>query len=120
MEIIEKRQQYRPVAREHAAVFAQQMAAAAAAGENIHQLGIDLNDQEIVFVASLPPEDRELYESLYAEELSACTRASNAKAAELELKTIETQAQNSQNSMVVVWAVLIALLLIIFLARLTS
>lgn len=117
MEEIEKRQHYRPTAREHANAFSEKMASASAEGINIHQLGIDLNDQEMAFIASLPEEDRDLYETLYVEELNACTSATSAKTMEIERRTLETQIQNAQSSFAWVWAVVAGLFIVMFFAR---
>lgn len=118
MEDLEKRKKYRATARDRAGVFSRKLADAAAAGKDIHQLSIDLSDEDLVFAAGLPEEDRELYEELYAQELNALTAATNAEAARIEQETLQTQIQTAQTSFAWLWGVLAFLaFLVVFLAR---
>lgn len=113
---LELKAKLRPIAREKAAWFSNELDKVAQGEGNVHRASIDLSDELDEFAASLLDDEREMFYSLYAEELEANTAEINQKADTLFAEAAASEANTQAIGAVVGFVVFIIVLLFVFLA----
>ena len=113
---LELKAKLRPIAREKAAWFSNELDKVAQGKGNIHQARIDLADELDVFAASLPEEQREMFYSLHAEELEANAAEKIQKADDL-LAEAEAIQSEYKSAGVVIGGVILFFVLLLVLAK---
>lgn len=116
---LDQRKRLRPLARQRAEERAAEMAATAAAGGNITQKGIDLQDIDDEFALTLPEGDREVFWQLYAQEIDATTQAILVETAEINLKVAEQNVEtaNNANAVAIILGIVAIVLIFAFAAK---
>ncbi|TKR55354.1 hypothetical protein D7I39_11085 [Allopusillimonas ginsengisoli] len=104
---IEQKQRLRPIAREKAQWFSEALAQAGAAGRNVGQASIDLQDEIEIFAKELGESDEQAFLSLYIEELNALTEQKSSEADTLIMESVN----NSQVLTIIIGVVIFAVLL---------
>ncbi|WP_415832332.1 hypothetical protein [Kerstersia similis] len=92
---IEQKQRLRPIAREKAEWFSNQVRLAARAGGNTHRAGIDAQDVVDEFISTLPEADRESFSVLYTEEIQALASATMEETERALAAVAEQERENA-------------------------
>lgn len=111
---LELKAKLRPIAREKAAWFSNELDKVAQEKGNIHQARIDLADELDVFAASLPEEQREMFYSLHAEELEANAAEKIQKADDFLAEAEAIQSEYKFAGAVIGGVILFFVLLLVF------